>query len=213
MKRPSDAVRSYLDKNDELLDRVIAVAVSIGADPQNLSPHNAVLKIEAWVKETKGWQETAKKMGYTSVPRALKARRQTIDTPPPVEPEPMQAVDDGIPVGELILQWEEQTLRWFKSRNDFSTVVTQAKGLLQMEEIEEAAQKGNDDALLASSLITWAFMELAEIGVMDWAKLSVNARDNKLPTSGKPFLTRLRKLGLGVMIKDYKEAVEAVRVN
>ena len=115
----------------------------------------------------------------------------------------------GVPIGELILSYERHTQRWIKDDSDFQRFVKEAKQPMRVEMVEEAAMKDNlndnVNAETACLLLSFAFYELAEITELQRATY-VRESDCALPTTGKDFLHRLRKIGLGASIKDYQEA-------
>jgi hypothetical protein len=127
------------------------------------------------------------------------------------EPE----VDQRKPIGELILSYQFSLERWFKTQNDFSRMVKDAKQLTDPSYAEDAAMKdtiqeqessdGSNNAECASVLVIPAFMEMAGIDFKDWIDYETDAP--VLPTKGKDFLNRLRKLGLGVMLDEYSDAI------
>ena len=115
----------------------------------------------------------------------------------------------GVPIGELILSYERHTQRWIKDDSDFQRFVKEAKQPMRVEMVEEAAMRDmnndNVNAETACLLLSFAFYELAEI--TDLQRVTYEREsDCALPTSGKDFLHRLRKIGLGASIKDYQQA-------
>ena len=120
----------------------------------------------------------------------------------------------GLPVGELILSYERLTQRWIKDDSDFQRFVKEAKHPMRLEMVEEAATKDiatdNVNAETAALLLTSAFWEIAEIKGEQVATY-VSESDCALPWTGKDFLHRLRKIGLGASIKDYQEAFGSMR--
>ena len=76
-KRQGDALRELADKYDKTFDELLELAAECGANTNNLSPHNAILKIRKEIEEKKMWEEKAREMGYSSVLIAMKAQGQT----------------------------------------------------------------------------------------------------------------------------------------
>ena len=115
-------------------------------------------------------------------------------------------------VGELILNYQHLTERWLKDSTDFNRLVKDAVTPLAFAEVEKAAAKDADEdnanAEVASLLVNRAFFEVAEI---DPAQvMTYEQQENgelKLPTTGKDFLHRLRKVGVGSSIKNYRMAM------
>ena len=139
--------------------------------------------------------------------RVAEERGRSEEQSAPVE-EPEET--DGHPIGELILSYERLCRIWAKDETDFSRLVKEAKKPMRIDLVEEAAMKDqltdNAEAVTASLLMIEAFWELAEI---EFIAVAAYDRDHpgELPTSGKTFLQRLRKIGLGASIKDYQEAM------
>ena len=133
-----------------------------------------------------------------------RGRDQSASAPASVE-EPI-----GPPIGELILSYEKLCRIWLKDETDFSRLVKEAIRPTNLDWIEKAAMNDqltdNAKAETASLLVIPAFWEIAEIEFIDVATYE---RDHpgELPTTGKEFLHRLRKIGLGASIKDYQEAL------
>ena len=76
-KRQGDALRELADKYDKTFDELLELAAECGANTNNLSPHNAILKIRKEIEEKKQWEEKAKSLGYSSVLIAMKAQGQS----------------------------------------------------------------------------------------------------------------------------------------
>ena len=128
-----------------------------------------------------------------------------IDSPQDSSFEPL-----GLPVGELILSYQRLTQCWMKDDTDFQRMVKDAIYPMRLDLVEEAAAldslNDNQNAEIASLLIPTAFFGLADIGLTEVTGYELN-HPNELPTRGKDFLHRLRKIGLGPSIKDYQSAM------
>ena len=116
----------------------------------------------------------------------------------------------GLPVGELILSYQRLTQCWLKDDTDFQRMVKDAIFPMRLDLVEEAAAldalNDNQNAEIASLLIPTAFFGLADIGLTEVTGYELNHPD-ELPTRGKDFLYRLRKVGVGPSIKDYQSAM------
>ena len=128
-----------------------------------------------------------------------------IDSPQDSSFEPL-----GLPVGELIFSYQRLTQCWMKDDTDFQRMVKDATYPMRLDLVEEAAAldslTDNQNAEIASLLIPTAFFGLADIGLTEVTGYELN-HPNELPTRGKDFLHRLRKIGLGLSIKDYQSAM------
>ncbi len=128
-----------------------------------------------------------------------------IDSPQDSSLEPL-----GLPVGELILSYQRLTQGWMKDDTDFQWMVKDAIYPMHLDLVEEAAAldtlNDNQNAEIASLLIPTAFFGLADIGLTEVTGYELNHPDG-LPTRGKDFLHRLRKIGVGPSIKDYQSAM------
>ena len=116
----------------------------------------------------------------------------------------------GLPVGELILSYERLTQRWMKDDTDFQRMVKDAVYPMRLDLVEEASAldslNNNENAEIASLLIPTAFFGLADIALTEVTGYELNHPD-ELPTRGKDFLHRLRKIGLSSSITDYQSAM------
>ena len=130
---------------------------------------------------------------------------QNIDSPQDSSLEPL-----GLPVGELILSYQRLTQHWLKDDTDFQRMVKDAIYPMRLDLVEEAAAldtlNDNQNAEIASLLIPTAFFGLADIGLTEVTGYELNHPD-ELPTRGKDFLHRLRRIGVGPSIKDYQSAM------
>ena len=117
----------------------------------------------------------------------------------------------GIPVGELILQYERLTQRWMKDNTDFQRLVKEASQPINLELVDRAALldnlNDNQNAEVASLLIPTAFYELSELDLGAVTKYE-KEHPSELPTQGKELLSRLRKFGLGPSVKLYQAAMK-----
>ena len=120
----------------------------------------------------------------------------------------------GLPVGELILSYQTWTEIWAKDNSDYQRLIKETKSPMRLDLVEEAAAidllRDNENAEVASLLIPTAFFELCGISLQEVTGYEMNHAD-ELPTRGKDFLHRLRKIGLGASIKDYQEAFGSMR--
>ena len=116
----------------------------------------------------------------------------------------------GLPVGELILSYQGFTERWLKDNTDFNRMVKESTYPVRLDLVEEASAldsfNDNQNAEIASLLIPTAFFELCGIGLEEVTGYEMS-HSGELPTQGKDFLHRLRKIGLGPSIKDYCSAM------
>ncbi len=130
---------------------------------------------------------------------------KNIDSPQDSALEPL-----GLPVGELILSYQRLTQCWMKDDTDFQRMVKDAIYPMRLDLVEEAAAldtlNNNQNAEIASLLIPTAFFGLADIGLTEVTGYELNHPD-ELPTRGKDFLHRLRRIGVGPSIKDYQSAM------
>ena len=130
---------------------------------------------------------------------------KNIDSPQDSSLEPL-----GLPVGELILSYQRLTQPWLKDDTDFQRMVKDAIYPMRLDLVEEAAAldtlNDNQNAEIASLLIPTAFFGLADIGLTEVTGYELNHPD-ELPTRGKDFLHRLRRIGVGPSIKDYQSAM------
>ncbi len=130
---------------------------------------------------------------------------KNIDSPQDSVLEPL-----GLPVGELILSYQRLTQCWMKDDTDFQRMVKDAIYPMRLDLVEEAAAldtlNNNQNAEIASLLIPTAFFGLADIGLTEVTGYELNHPD-ELPTRGKDFLHRLRRIGVGPSIKDYQSAM------
>lgn len=130
---------------------------------------------------------------------------KTVDSSQDSSLEPL-----GLPVGELILSYQHLTERWLKDNTDFNRIVKEGTYPMRLDLVEEAAAQDalneNQNAEVASLLIPTAFFGLAGIDLEEVTGYELN-HPGELPTRGKEFLHRLRKIGLGPSIKDYQKAI------
>ena len=153
------------------------------------------------------YSESYEEFSATLMARVAEVRGRDQSLSAPVE-EPKAPI--GPPIGELILSYERLCRIWLKDETDFSRLVKEAIRPINLEWVEKAAMEDNltdnAEAVTASVLMINAFWEVAKIEPI---AVAAYERDHPgdLPTSGKLFLQRLRKIGLGASIKDYQEAL------
>ena len=116
------------------------------------------------------------------------------------------------PVGELILAYEYECRPWLQSKDDFQMLVKFAKFPMRMDLVDQAAEldslNNNQNAEIATLLISTSFFELASIGLEEVTGYELNHPEG-LPTKGKPFLFRLKNNGLQDSIKVYQQILDS----
>ena len=116
------------------------------------------------------------------------------------------------PVGELILAYEYECRPWLQSKDDFQMLVKFAKFPMRMDLVDQAAEldslNNNQNAEIATLLISTSFFELASIGLEEVTGYELNHPEG-LPTKGKSFLLRLKNNGLQDSIKVYQQILDS----